>query len=1252
MAQEFDPYYTWLGIPPSERPANHYRLLGVHRFEENADVISNAADARMAFVRTFQAGPKGVHSQRILNELAAARITLLNEQRKAAYDQQLRAADAAEAAGSAVIPVAANVQAANPVLLPQAQYAAVAVADPLPALVPSPVIAVRKPARKRKTISQPLLIAGIAIPVILLGLVVSYLVTRGGNTNPTVEKPPVVPEIPPTPTLDPKPAKTPVTNPPSRTTENEKSIGENKPAVVPAVSKPGKIDLLALVETPRDVPLGEVVRENDVLSIRRRGGFTCAVVPYDLPPNYELELRVTPRDGEGLLIGVPIAGRRCMLTIDGFLNEPPTNDTRTALETIDGRRPQDPAYSGKPYFGKLLKPNEESRLTIRVRGASLTLTCDGKQVIQWSGDPARLGIFGLFNQGAPRRMFVGSWAAQYDVSGLTLQPLKGPTIVASTNGSTRPKPPTPAPPTVISTPDNRPWRWARFHDGAPGLVLNAGRSRAITFHPGRAPWSMQAIEISTGEVNHRLDGEGSIEHAQTLAAGPDSSPLLAFSVIEKNSITTLVKSLSSERKRERQFPKQLPDRRYAFSVEGKLLAASVGPRVNILHADTGRSIAYIDPPADMRLWFVDRLLDDNGLLLVLYSFKKAAGVADYRAVAYDWKTRRGKQSRDFITQEADLRGLHFQDDDLWVWGSESQRSMVVTYSAAGTRENHLRPSPGQIVLDIHVPSQTALIVDGNTPRLICRNWAANNQQTLVEYSAAIADARFVEDGKAIFCQPGTSADLTLLWETAPLLESRRVVAPTIQELGLRDVKLQTAPKAVQRSDVKLTRAAPVSPGSSETPGREVAKAELAKLRMPLPGGEVKFLNIQSSEFSEEHARLLLAFPELDGLHLQNIQPTVKMLEHFAQLPGLKHLTIVNSPVDDEHLEGLAQAPQLQSLQLHNTQILGDGLKHLVKLPLRSFGMAPKPPNLAGWQAIGQFKSLESCGNLGAEQSDEKLAAISGLPNLKYLNLSDVRLSGGGLKPIQKMTSIVHLDLPQIGVADDDLRPLQGLTNLQILTLPNSVGDGAIEFLPAARLTRLRVGAGISDAGLLAIARKYPDLHTCDLMQCNKATEKGLGYLADHARLQTLILPVVASAAMCEQVARMSTLKKLEQPFQALTAEHLAPLRRNPTLEEFQLTKVDDDALAELAQVPALKVLHLNDPQCKAKGLEKLAQASKLERISLMNGGVLREYGAAEGAALEKLTQLKQLNIFGTSLDQTSIDRIRQALPRAQVQILR
>ncbi len=85
----FDPYRKWLGIRDPERPPNHYRLLGVDLFEHDPEVLQSAADRQMAHIRNFSTGPHAEDSQRILNELAAAKVCLLDPAQRAAYDATL-----------------------------------------------------------------------------------------------------------------------------------------------------------------------------------------------------------------------------------------------------------------------------------------------------------------------------------------------------------------------------------------------------------------------------------------------------------------------------------------------------------------------------------------------------------------------------------------------------------------------------------------------------------------------------------------------------------------------------------------------------------------------------------------------------------------------------------------------------------------------------------------------------------------------------------------------------------------------------------------------------------------------------------------------------------------------------------------------------------------------------------------------------------------------------------------------------------
>ena len=90
MSDNFDAYYRWLGIRPEQQPPSHYRLLGITLFEDDPDVILDAAERQMAHVKTYQLGRHIELSQKILNELAAAKCCLFDPEEKAAYDSWLR----------------------------------------------------------------------------------------------------------------------------------------------------------------------------------------------------------------------------------------------------------------------------------------------------------------------------------------------------------------------------------------------------------------------------------------------------------------------------------------------------------------------------------------------------------------------------------------------------------------------------------------------------------------------------------------------------------------------------------------------------------------------------------------------------------------------------------------------------------------------------------------------------------------------------------------------------------------------------------------------------------------------------------------------------------------------------------------------------------------------------------------------------------------------------------------------------------
>jgi hypothetical protein len=189
MAEKFDPYHVWLGIPPEEQPPNHYRLLGLRAFEPNPDVIENLADQRMTHLRTFQTSKNSALSQKLLNEVSAARVCLLNPKTKQQYDQQLRASLAAATAVKppalpASLPVVAPLSAARAASPASAalQPSALSAATARPQ---SPPVAPRKSTVVRPNRLSAAVITGIAAMVIALLAVVGYIMmnSQGGTTS-------------------------------------------------------------------------------------------------------------------------------------------------------------------------------------------------------------------------------------------------------------------------------------------------------------------------------------------------------------------------------------------------------------------------------------------------------------------------------------------------------------------------------------------------------------------------------------------------------------------------------------------------------------------------------------------------------------------------------------------------------------------------------------------------------------------------------------------------------------------------------------------------------------------------------------------------------------------------------------------------------------------------------------------------------------------------------------------------------------
>jgi hypothetical protein len=466
MADDFDPYHKWLGISPKDRPPNHYRLLGIELFETDPDVIEGAADQRMSHVRTFQTGQNSALSQRILNELSAAKLCLLTPQKKAEYDRQLREKIEREKVAAAakrpsdsggvlpVMPVAQPLQAAPlPLAQPLPQAAPRPVTDAAPVIIAEEETSTssihRRPYRQTPVWRQPAVL-GTAGALVLFGLVAYFLSSSGKlpTTEVSTVKPPsktstgdtpvdrpaagsakVKPSdsrssSPPGP--DKRSSATPVSPPtvePPVTTRRDVAPRKREPSPLLVVGESGSpVDVLAAIDLDRDRLRGNWQYNGQTLiSPSDTQGDLQVQLPAIVPANYQLDLTAQRESGDDCLsFSFPVSGTTGSLVIDG------SQGTKTGLQMIDGKAFMNNETTRE---AKVFADGQPHSLNLRVQNSHVRLYCDGKQLADWTIDLGRLKP----SQEPPYndRIYLGNWRSRYRISKIKLRALR----TDSTEGS-------------------------------------------------------------------------------------------------------------------------------------------------------------------------------------------------------------------------------------------------------------------------------------------------------------------------------------------------------------------------------------------------------------------------------------------------------------------------------------------------------------------------------------------------------------------------------------------------------------------------------------------------------------------------------------------------------------------------------------------------------------------------------------------------------------------------------------------------
>lgn len=258
-------------------------------------------------------------------------------------------------------------------------------------------------------------------------------------------------------------------------------------------------------------------------------------------------------------------------------------------------------------------------------------------------------------------------------------------------------------------------------------------------------------------------------------------------------------------------------------------------------------------------------------------------------------------------------------------------------------------------------------------------------------------------------------------------------------------------------------------------------------------------------------------------------------------------------VEDSDLRRLNQYPALSVLDLSLTHITDGGMQDIKDL-----------------RGISDFNLY-----FAEYVTDEGVAAIKDWKHLKRLNLHGTKAGDSALEHIAGITSLESLDVGSTLMTDVGLERLTMLTNLKELTMG---------------------GNELGDAGLQAL-RQMPNLTYLDLSgrQGNdknvwtvSMSNVGLQALLTLKNLRDLRFACTSTTVGIEgaKLGEVSTL--------SITGKWLEQLRSLGKLERLKVQgcgRIDDEAVAALIAMPALREVDLKGTSVTEKGAARL-QAAK------------------------------------------------------------
>jgi len=250
-------------------------------------------------------------------------------------------------------------------------------------------------------------------------------------------------------------------------------------------------------------------------------------------------------------------------------------------------------------------------------------------------------------------------------------------------------------------------------------------------------------------------------------------------------------------------------------------------------------------------------------------------------------------------------------------------------------------------------------------------------------------------------------------------------------------------------------------------------------------------------------------------------------------------------VSDVELIDIAHLPKLERLDLSHTRITDEGM-----LNLKS-ATGIRDLNLYYAELV----------------TDQGMAAVRNWTMLHRLNVRGTRIANGTLEIVSHLPHLEALDIANTQVTDNGLDLLIALTGLKELAIGRTRSGGEMD---------------------LSFLRMMPSLTVLDLSGA-RPLPPDMGGAGRRPRPATPPIP----PKTIEALAELKNLRTLKLGFSGASAADLKALRVLPGVEKLGLEecpRVDDAAVAELAQWKSLKYLDLQATHTSPAAIDTLRKA--------------------------------------------------------------